>query len=104
MNTNFPNHIRSHISRLALLMEDTFHMFSLTWHRSNSHCRRFDWLIFAVFGQSVWFSIAAVDSAPTGRWPFNRDLIVTGAAGPLMIDEDVYGKRYSEQVYSKRHV
>ena len=47
----------------------------------NSHCRHFDWLIFAVFGQSVRLSITAVNSAPTGRWPFNRDRIVTGAAG-----------------------
>ena len=50
--------------------------------RSLSHCRRFDWLIFAVLSQSVRLSITAVVAAPTRRWPFNRDRIVTGAAGP----------------------
>ena len=33
----------------------------------NSHCRRYDWLIFDVFGQSVQLNITAVDSTPTGR-------------------------------------
>ena len=33
--------------------------------------------------RSVRLSITAVVAAPTGRWPFNRDYIVTGAAGPL---------------------
>ena len=48
----------------------------------NSHCRCFDWFIFAVFGQSVRLSITTVVAAPpTGRWPFKHDHIVTGAAG-----------------------
>ena len=49
----------------------------------NSHCRHFDWLIFTVLGQSVRLSITTVFAAPTDRWPFNRDRIVTGAAGPF---------------------
>ena len=43
----------------------------------NSHCRRFDLLIFAVLA----LSMTAVVAAPTDHWRFNRDRIVTGVAG-----------------------
>ena len=49
----------------------------------NSYCRHFNRLIFAVLAQSVQLSITAVVAAPTGRWPFNCDRIVTSAAGPF---------------------
>ena len=49
-----------------------------------SHCRRFDLLIFAVLAQSVTaISMTAVVAAPTGRWRFNHDHIITGATGPF---------------------
>ena len=48
----------------------------------NFHCRRFDWLIFA--GQSVRLSITAVDSAPTGRWPFNHSTVTALLPAPLV--------------------
>ena len=53
----------------------------------NSHCRRFDWLIFAAFGQSVRLSITAVVSlqrrvAGHSTVPV-ADRIVSGAAGPF---------------------
>ena len=54
----------------------------------NSNCRRFDWLIFAVFGQSVRLSITAVVSTQrrvAGHSTVTvAECIVTGrAAGPF---------------------
>ena len=54
----------------------------------NSHCRRFDWLIFAVLGQSVRLSITAavvsVQRRVAGHSTMTAaDRIVSGAAGPF---------------------
>ena len=47
----------------------------------NSHCRRFDLLIFDVLTHLSPLSMTAVVAAPTGRWRLNRDRIATGVAG-----------------------